>query len=639
MAESPKRLTQVARRRDVAALLLITALPVITAGLLLSCQSATIPSDSEDLATGVVHHYVNLIEGPWAIHVVEVNLPRAWRDGIRLRAARAHSSEPSLAKTSVLAAEAIAGINGDLWYRDTPGRTLGLQITEGHLIEEPRKQSAFAITDDGKPLVAVFTTEAGLITSSGETLSIPAFNRAPSNGGLTYYNRFANVKRDSIRAEFGFHLESLRKQSVINDTVVARVRQVRRRVWPLRLRAGEWLVAAGRNYPQASSISAGDTVQLFLPPPPRLGELARGGRGRSKDYQGRPYFDRVQTGAPGAGAGARTAPAIGGGLFARQRDVIPRHRRRSSTRLQRRHEPARARRPDGEQAGGVHDVAEERLPGAESRRRRFDDDGCGPASRQQTLRSDGRVAGGERTARRCHRSTELMPRFQAEALRQLGVDLFTKIDVPADEAELVAGHMVESGLYGHDSHSVLRYPQYVELVRKGDVIPGAQLEIVTETDRVAQVKGNWNFGPVTAAAAMKIAMAKARDGALGVVTIKECNHVARLGSFARMAADETMIAMMCCNGHGGDHSTVPFGGSQRRLPTNPLAVAIPTRREWPVLLDMTTSAISGGAMRLFRNRGEPVPEDCIIDSDGSPTTDVEEYYGPPSERCCRWAFP
>ena len=232
-----------------------------------------------------------------------------------------------------------------------------------------------------------------------------------------------------------------------------------------------------------------------------------------------------------------------------------------------------------------------------------------------------------------------MPRFQAEALRQLGVDLFTKIDVPADEAELVAGHMVESGLYGHDSHSVLRYPQYVELVRKGDVIPGAQLEIVTETDRVAQVKGNWNFGPVTAAAAMKIAMAKARDGALGVVTIKECNHVARLGSFARMAADETMIAMMCCNGHGGDHSTVPFGGSQRRLPTNPLAVAIPTRHEWPVLLDMTTSAISGGAMRLFRNRGEPVPEDCIIDSDGSPTTDVEEYYGPPSGALLPLGFP
>ena len=223
---------------------------------------------------------MNLIEGPWAIHVVEVDLPRAWRDGIRLRAARAHPSEPGLEKTSVLARGAIAGINGDLWYRDTPGRTLGLQITEGHLIEEPRRQSAFAITDDGKPLVAVFTTEAGLITSSGETLSIPAFNRGPSNSGLTYYNRFANVKRDSIRAEFGFHLESLRKQSVINDTVVARVRQVRRKIWPLRLRAGEWLVAAGHSYPQATSISAGDTVQLFCllhPASENLQEAVGGG--------------------------------------------------------------------------------------------------------------------------------------------------------------------------------------------------------------------------------------------------------------------------------------------------------------------------------------------------------------------------
>ena len=232
-----------------------------------------------------------------------------------------------------------------------------------------------------------------------------------------------------------------------------------------------------------------------------------------------------------------------------------------------------------------------------------------------------------------------MPRFRAEALRRLGVDLFTNIDVPAEEAELVAGNLVESGLYGHDSHSVLRYPQYVELVRSGHVTPGAQLEILMQTDRVAQVSGNWNFGPVTAAAAMKMAMAKARDGALGVVTVKECNHVARLGSFARVAADEMMIAMMACNGHGGDHSTVPFGGSERRLPTNALAVAIPTRREWPVLLDMTTSVISGGAMRVFRNKREPVPEDCIIDSDGNPTTDVEKFYGPPSGALLPLGFP
>ena len=228
-----------------------------------ACETATIPSDARELAAGVIHHEINLIDGPWAIHVIEIDLPRAWREGVRLQVARPHPSRPALEKTSVLARDAIAAINGDLWYRDTPGQTLGLQITGGSLIDEPRRQSAFAITDGGVPLIAVFTAEAGLITSSGETLSISMFNRAPARNSLTYYNRFANVSHDSIKAEVGFHLESLGKQSVINDTVVARVRQVRRHAWPLRLKAGEWLVAAGPDYAQANVISAGDTLRLF----------------------------------------------------------------------------------------------------------------------------------------------------------------------------------------------------------------------------------------------------------------------------------------------------------------------------------------------------------------------------------------
>jgi uncharacterized oxidoreductase len=71
----------------------------------------------------------------------------------------------------------------------------------------------------------------------------------------------------------------------------------------------------------------------------------------------------------------------------------------------------------------------------------------------------------------------------------------------------------------------------------------------------------------------------------------------------------------------------PFGGRERRLPTNPLSVAIPTgAHEWPVVLDMTTSMTSGGALRQYRNRNEPAPEGSITDGDGRPTTDVEDYY-------------
>ena len=232
-----------------------------------------------------------------------------------------------------------------------------------------------------------------------------------------------------------------------------------------------------------------------------------------------------------------------------------------------------------------------------------------------------------------------MPIFEAEALRKLGLDLFAKVGVPADDAALVADHMVDSGLRGHESHSVLRYPQYVDAVRNGLVKPGAQMEVVKETPRMAQVSGNWNFGPVTATRATKLAIDKTRDGALAVVTVRECNHVARLGGFAQLAADQGMIAIICCNGHGADYSTTPFGGMERRLPTNPLAVAIPTRREWPILLDMTTGAISGGAMRVLRNRQEPVPEHCMIDAAGQASADAEAYYGPPPGALLPLGFP
>ena len=203
----------------------------------------------------------------------------------------------------------------------------------------------------------------------------------------------------------------------------------------------------------------------------------------------------------------------------------------------------------------------------------------------------------------------------------------------------MADHLVEAGLMGHDTHSVLRLPQYVGMVRDGVVRPGTALEVLAETRYTARVSGGWNFGPVTATAAVQLAVNKARGGALGVVTVRDCNHVARLGRFAALASGERMIGMLAANGHGGDLAVAPFGGTRRRLPTNPLSVAVPTGRDWPVLLDMTTSAISGGDLRLLRNLGSPAPEESIVDAQGRSTMDVEEYYGPPAGAILPLGFP
>jgi uncharacterized oxidoreductase len=223
-----------------------------------------------------------------------------------------------------------------------------------------------------------------------------------------------------------------------------------------------------------------------------------------------------------------------------------------------------------------------------------------------------------------------MVRLRPEALRQLGTDLLLAVGVDRSDAELVADHLVESGLLGHDTHSVLRLPQYVNMVREGVVDPSGQLVALDESDYAARLSGSWNFGPVTAARAMEHALNKVEaDGALAVVTVRDCNHIARLGRFVAQATRRSCIALMVANGHGGDLAVAPFGGRARRLPTNPLCIGIPTGLEWPLVLDMTTSMTSGGDLRLLRNLGQSAPKGTIVDADGVPTTDVEKYYGPP----------
>jgi uncharacterized oxidoreductase len=233
-----------------------------------------------------------------------------------------------------------------------------------------------------------------------------------------------------------------------------------------------------------------------------------------------------------------------------------------------------------------------------------------------------------------------MPRFQAADLRLLGSSLFTHVGIPADEAELVADHMVEAGLLGHDTHSVLRFPQYTNMVREGQVKAGAPLEILREKDGVIQVSGGWNFGPVTATRAIELAIERAQTRALVAMTVKDCNHVARLGRFVDIVARQgNLIAILCANGHGADLAVAPYGGRERRLPTNPLAVGIPTKRDWPIVLDMTTSMTSGGALRDYKNKQMPAPEGSIIDAAGQPTTNVDDYYGPPPGAMLPLGFP
>lgn len=233
-------------------------LAVMAAVALVGCR----PERGEVVAPGVYHHRLQVADGPWLIHLLEIDLPQAWRAGVRLRPAV--PPDGGVARTSVLAAGALAAINGDYFYTQETIRIAGLQLRDGCLLQSPQGRSAFAVTADGQPSIGVFHLEAGLFTPAGRFLPIVALNRRPPAAGLSLYDPCADLSVDSVRAEVGYELESLGQAAAINDTVPVAVTQVRRQAWPLHLGPGQWLVAAGRAWPDADRIAAGDTLGLCV---------------------------------------------------------------------------------------------------------------------------------------------------------------------------------------------------------------------------------------------------------------------------------------------------------------------------------------------------------------------------------------
>jgi uncharacterized oxidoreductase len=219
-----------------------------------------------------------------------------------------------------------------------------------------------------------------------------------------------------------------------------------------------------------------------------------------------------------------------------------------------------------------------------------------------------------------------MPTFEAADLRATLEAIYRAKGATDDEAAIVARHQVGANLVGHDSHGVIMTPRYVAQIDKGELAVGAKLEVEQESPTTAVLNGNWGFGFVQTERAMAIAIEKAREHGTAGVTVRYQGHVGRLGAYAEQAAKAGMIAIMTSDSGRGPKSVAPFGGSSRRLGTNPICFAVPSDLDGTVILDMATSAVAVGKLAVARSRHQQVPEGWIVDKNGDPATDPASYY-------------
>ncbi len=220
-----------------------------------------------------------------------------------------------------------------------------------------------------------------------------------------------------------------------------------------------------------------------------------------------------------------------------------------------------------------------------------------------------------------------MPSVPAAALTDYIARIFAATGSPADEAQRVAEHLVGANLRGHDSHGVIRTPGYVTLASTGVLKPGAASSIVRESASTALLDGGWNYGQVAAYHATNLAIAKARETGIGWVSACNSGHIGRVGAYGEQIVAAGMIAFGGVNSPG-TRLTAAFGGAHRRLGTSPIMIAMPgPTPDEPFVLDMATSVIAEGKVRVAVNKGAQLKPNLIIDGDGHPTTEPRDFYG------------
>jgi uncharacterized oxidoreductase len=217
----------------------------------------------------------------------------------------------------------------------------------------------------------------------------------------------------------------------------------------------------------------------------------------------------------------------------------------------------------------------------------------------------------------------------ADRLRRLAATILEAAGSAAAEADAVAARLVGANLAGHDSHGVIRVPQYVDQVRAGQIVPNRSALVVSETDAVTVLDGQGGYGQIVGAQSVQAAIDKARRHGIALSALRRSAHLGRLGDWAEMAAAAGMASIHFVNATGIPLRVVPHGGRDGRGTTNPLAMGIPVADGEPVVLDFATSAVAEGKVRVARNKGVPIPPDCLLDADGRPTTDPNALYAEP----------
>lgn len=208
----------------------------------------------------------------------------------------------------------------------------------------------------------------------------------------------------------------------------------------------------------------------------------------------------------------------------------------------------------------------------------------------------------------------------AESLQTFVTEVFKKAGCGESNARDMAQCLVQTNLWGIDSHGVLRVKKYLDRIRSGGMNATPELRTLRSDSGLQVMDADNGSGYVAAKAAMTRAIELAEQYNIAAVGIINSNHCGATSLYARMALERDMIGVAMTN---VAPNMVMTGGSRPITGNNPIAVAVPTFGDFPFVLDISLSAVAGGKLLMAMKNGDPIPLGWATDSDGRPTTNPQ----------------
>lgn len=211
-------------------------------------------------------------------------------------------------------------------------------------------------------------------------------------------------------------------------------------------------------------------------------------------------------------------------------------------------------------------------------------------------------------------------KVSADNVQEVIRALLSTVGITGEDADTIASILSEADMKGISTHGIYFLPMLLQRIKEGLVENPTRIEAITDEGAILHLDGGNGIGQLGAAHAMSGAIGKAETLGIGITLLRNTNHIGLLAHYTLMAAKKGMLGICFSN---SAPAIAPWGGTEAFFGTNPLSIAAPGGKGFPIVLDMSTSLVARGKIRRAARLGESIPDSWAIDEDGVPTTDPE----------------